>query len=68
VINVFPGPIDDEWNQLIMPPKLAPVALAKSIVDALRSGVEDVYPGDVAQEWFDRWRENPKALERELAL
>ena len=68
VINVFPGPIDDEWNQLIMPPKLAPVALAKSIVDALRSAVEDVYPGDVAQEWFDRWRENPKALERELAL
>jgi NAD(P)-dependent dehydrogenase (short-subunit alcohol dehydrogenase family) len=68
VINVFPGPIDDEWNQLIMPPKLAPAALAKSIVDALRSGVEDVYPGDVAQEWFERWRENPKALERELAL
>jgi NAD(P)-dependent dehydrogenase (short-subunit alcohol dehydrogenase family)/uncharacterized OB-fold protein len=67
VINVFPGPIDDEWNQLIMPPKLAPSALAKSIIDALRSGVEDVYAGDVAQEWFDRWRDNPKALERELA-
>jgi NAD(P)-dependent dehydrogenase (short-subunit alcohol dehydrogenase family) len=68
VINVFPGPIDDEWSQLILPPKVAPAALAKSIIDALRSGVEDVYPGDVAQEWFTRWRENPKALERELAL
>jgi NAD(P)-dependent dehydrogenase (short-subunit alcohol dehydrogenase family)/uncharacterized OB-fold protein len=67
VINVFPGPIDDEWSQLILPPKVPPAALAKSIVDALRSGVEDVYPGDVAQEWFTRWRENPKALERELA-
>jgi len=67
VINVFPGPIDDEWSQLILPPKVAPAALAKSIIDALRSGVEDVYPGDVAQEWFTRWRENPKALERELA-
>jgi NAD(P)-dependent dehydrogenase (short-subunit alcohol dehydrogenase family)/uncharacterized OB-fold protein len=67
VINVFPGPIDDEWNQLTMPPKLAPAALAKAVVDALRSGVEDVYAGDVAQEWFERWRENPKALERELA-
>jgi hypothetical protein len=67
VINVFPGPIDDEWNQLIMPPKLAPSALAQSIVDALRSGVEDVYAGDVAQEWFNRWRDNPKTLERELA-
>jgi NAD(P)-dependent dehydrogenase (short-subunit alcohol dehydrogenase family) len=67
VINVFPGPIDDEWSQLILPPKVPPAALAKSIIDALRSGVEDVYPGDVAQEWFTRWRENPKALERELA-
>jgi NAD(P)-dependent dehydrogenase (short-subunit alcohol dehydrogenase family)/uncharacterized OB-fold protein len=67
VINVFPGPVDDEWSQLIMPPKLAPAALARSIVDALRGSVEDVYPGDVAQEWFARWRDNPKALERELS-
>ena len=67
VINLFPGPIDDEWNQNMLPPKLAPAALAGTIVKALRDGVEDVYPGDVAQEWFERWRENPKVLERELA-
>ena len=67
VINLFPGPIDDEWNQLILPPKLAPAALATSVVNALRDGIEDVYPGDVAQDWFQRWRDNPKALERELA-
>jgi hypothetical protein len=34
---------------------------------ALQDGVEDVYPGDVAQEWLARWRDNPKALERELS-
>ncbi|MBS0451712.1 MAG: SDR family NAD(P)-dependent oxidoreductase [Proteobacteria bacterium] len=67
VINVFPGPIDDEWNQHVPPPKLAPSALANAIVKALRDGVEDVYPGDVAQEWLERWRDNPKVLERELA-
>jgi|SRR5579871_512791 len=67
VINIFPGPIDDEWNQLMPPPKLAPAALARAIVGALRDGVEDVYPGDVAQEWLARWRDNPKALEREVA-
>ena len=66
VVNVFPGPIDDEWNQLLPPPKLAPSALASAIVRALQQGVEDVYPGDVAQEWLARWRDNPKALEREL--
>ncbi|MBI3707011.1 MAG: SDR family NAD(P)-dependent oxidoreductase [Proteobacteria bacterium] len=67
VVNVFPGPIDDEWNQQLLPPKLAPAALAAAIVKALQDGIEDVYPGDVAQEWLARWRDNPKALERELA-
>jgi NAD(P)-dependent dehydrogenase (short-subunit alcohol dehydrogenase family)/uncharacterized OB-fold protein len=67
VVNVFPGPVDDEWNQLLPPPKLAPAALANAIVAALRDGIEDVFPGDVAQEWLERWRDNPKALERELS-
>jgi len=67
VINVFPGPIDDEWNQNLPPPKLGASQLASAIVKALRDGVEDVYPGDVAQEWLERWRDNPKVLERELA-
>ncbi|MBS0579200.1 MAG: SDR family NAD(P)-dependent oxidoreductase [Proteobacteria bacterium] len=67
VINVFPGPIEDEWNQLLPPPKLAPAALARAVIGALRDGVEDVYPGDVAQEWLARFRESPKVLERELA-
>jgi len=67
VINVFPGPLDDEWNQLLPPPKVTPAALANAIVRALQEGVEDVYPGDVAQEWLARWRDNAKALEKELS-
>ena len=66
VVNLFPGPIDDEWNQLTPPPKLSPDALAKAIVRALKDGVEDVYPGDVAQEWLERWHDDPKTLEREI--
>jgi NAD(P)-dependent dehydrogenase (short-subunit alcohol dehydrogenase family)/uncharacterized OB-fold protein len=66
VVNVFPGPIDDEWNQLVPPPKLAPAALAGAVVKALRDGVEDVYPGDVAQDIVTRFRESAKVLEREL--
>ena len=67
VLNVFPGPIDDEWSQNVPPPKLAPQALASAIVKALCDGVEDAYPGDIAQDWLARWRDNPKVLERELA-
>ena len=67
VINVFPGPIDDEWSQALPPPKLTPDSLAKAVVGALKDGLEDVYPGDVAQEWLLKWRESPKVLERELS-
>lgn len=66
VLNVFPGPLEDEANQWLPPPKLSPEALARAVVAALREGLEDLYPGDVAQEWLARLRENPKALEREL--
>jgi NAD(P)-dependent dehydrogenase (short-subunit alcohol dehydrogenase family)/uncharacterized OB-fold protein len=67
VINVFPGPIDDEWNQALPPPKIAPPRLAADIIEALRGGAEDVFAGEVAQDWLARWRDNPKGLERELA-
>jgi len=67
VVNVFPGPIDEAWNQNLPPPKLTPEAVAAAIVKALREGTEDVYPGDVAQEWLERWRDDPRVLERELA-
>ena len=66
VVNVFPGPIDHEWEQLTPPPRVSPAAIANAIVNALRDGTEDVYVGDVAQEFMARLRDNPKGLEREL--
>ncbi len=66
VVNVFSGPLDHEWEQLTPPPRVSPNAIAKAIVKALQDGVEDVYVGDVAQEFLARLEDNPKALEREL--
>ena len=63
----LPRPDRRRVEPALPPPKVAPAALAQAIVKALQEGVEDVYPGDVAQEWLARWRENPKVLERELA-
>ena len=68
VINIFPGPIDDEWHQTVPAPKVAPSAVASAIITALKDGVEVVYVGDVAREIFARWRDNPKAIEREGAV
>lgn len=66
VINLFPGPIDDDWDQLVLPPKITPAAVAAALVEALKGSVEDVYPGEVAQDWCARYLDNPKVLEREL--
>jgi short-subunit dehydrogenase len=66
VVNVFSGPIETEWFQTVPPPKVAPAALAKAVVAALRAGIEDTFVGDVAQDIRARLSVNPKALEREL--
>jgi len=66
VINVFSGPLETEWFQALPPPKVAPAALAKAVIDALRRGSEDVFVGEVAQDVRARLEVNPKALEREL--
>lgn len=66
VLNAFVGPTEDEWHQPLPPPKVAPAALAKSVIGALKDGLEEVFVGDVAKDLIDRWRAGPKILEREM--
>ena len=40
LMNVFVGPTEDEWHQPLPPPKVAPVALARSVVQGLIDGLE----------------------------
>jgi hypothetical protein len=54
------------WSQTVPPPPGAPRAIAQAIVSGLRSGLEEMYVGDVAEEIRQRLAANPKALEREL--
>ncbi len=68
VMNVFTGPTEDEWHQPLPPPKVMPAGLARSVVQGLRDGLEDVYCGDIAKEVAARHAENPKVLERELTM
>lgn len=66
VLNAFFGPLETEWFQTVPPPKLAPTALAKAVVAALKNGLEEIFVGDIAQDIRERLNANPKALEREL--
>jgi NAD(P)-dependent dehydrogenase (short-subunit alcohol dehydrogenase family)/uncharacterized OB-fold protein len=66
VLNAFFGPLETESYQTVPPPKLAPAALARAVVAALKEGLEDIFVGDIAQDIRERLDTNPKALEREL--
>lgn len=66
VMNVFVGPTEDDWHQELPPPKVLPPAIARSVVQGLKDGLEDVYCGDVAKDMIERFRAGPKILEREM--
>lgn len=66
MVNVYTGPTDDEWHQPLPPPKVAPAALARAIIEGLINGQEEVYCGDVARDLAERWQAGPGILEREL--
>jgi NAD(P)-dependent dehydrogenase (short-subunit alcohol dehydrogenase family)/uncharacterized OB-fold protein len=66
VMSVFTGPVDDDWRQPLPPPKVAPEAVAKAVVMALKQGIEESFVGDIARDVLAKWRDDPKTLEREL--
>lgn len=69
VMNVFFGPTEeDDWYQPLPPPRVTSGALARSIVDGLQKGLEDVWCGDIAKDMRDRFRRDPKVLEREMTF
>ena len=69
VMNVFFGPTEeDEWYQQLPPPKVTSNALGRAVVDGLNRGLEDVWCGNIAQDFRDRFRRDPKVLEREMTM
>lgn len=67
VLNAFLGPLDDEWHQLVPPPKLEPPTVARAVLRGLKDGLEELHVGPVAEEIARRLAENPKEIEREIA-
>lgn len=67
LLTAFVGPTEDPWFQSFPQPKVTGKVLADGIVAALLRGQEEAVIGDLARDLMDRLRENPKAVERELA-
>jgi len=66
VIGVMPGFVDTDMARRVTSPKLHPDAIGASIVEALRNGIEDVYPGPAAA-IASSLLEDPKGVERQFA-
>mmetsp|Transcript_3448 Transcript_3448/g.5741 ORF Transcript_3448/g.5741 Transcript_3448/m.5741 type:complete len:258 (+) Transcript_3448:183-956(+) len=67
VIGVYPGPIDTDLAAKIPMDKVSPSVIAKAVVNALKTGTEDVFPDPTAVEVHEAWQADAKALERKMA-
>jgi NAD(P)-dependent dehydrogenase (short-subunit alcohol dehydrogenase family) len=67
VTGVFPGAVDTRMTEGVPVPKITPAEAARGALDAVESGTEEIYPSQMAEGWFARFRADPKALERELS-
>ena len=67
VINTFAGPLEQDWHDSVLPPKVTPERLARDIVAGLLAGQQDLYIGDVARDVAERFEDDAKLLEMELA-
>jgi NAD(P)-dependent dehydrogenase (short-subunit alcohol dehydrogenase family)/uncharacterized OB-fold protein len=68
VVNALTGPLDDEWHQLVPPPKMPATTVARRIVAGLQQGREDIPIGAVAEEISERLAENQKEIERAIKI
>ena len=66
VVGVYPGAVDTTMSADFPPPKISPRAVAEATVAAIRAGLEDVYPCQMAQNIYHGLRQDPKVEEREL--
>jgi NAD(P)-dependent dehydrogenase (short-subunit alcohol dehydrogenase family) len=56
VIGVYPGPMDTAMSASLPVPKVSPEVVATAIMSALVSRDDEIFPGDMAQEFYAKWR------------
>ncbi len=67
VIGVYPGPVDTAMAAGVPMDKVAPIAVAKQVLQAVETGIEDVYPDPVSQSVFSVIADPLKAVEKQFA-
>lgn len=67
VVAVMPGTVDTNMSKAFPPPKVAPEEVVRAALQAIVDDVEDVYPGEQAQDMEAQLLADPKAVEKWMA-
>ncbi|WP_239118229.1 SDR family oxidoreductase [Paractinoplanes ferrugineus] len=67
VHGVFPGAVDTDMIRAFDMPKADPADVARTILDGVEAGAEDIFPDPMARDGHRTWRTDPKILERQMA-
>jgi len=67
VIAVMPGAVDTDMSRDFPPPKMPASEVANAVLDGVEQGLEEVYPGEMADGMNQGLASDPKAVEKELA-
>ena len=65
VVGVYPGPVDTDMARDFPSDKAVPAEVIRTILQAVESGQEDVYPDATAQGLHENIMADPKAVEKE---
>ena len=66
VYTILLGPIDDEWHQNILPPKITHTQIARATIESLINGQEITAVGNVAKDILSRWKIDPLLAIKEM--
>lgn len=67
VVGVYPGPVDTDMAANIDLDKTSPNEVAKTILDGIETGVEDIYPDPASTEMHGGLLGDPKAVEKQVS-
>jgi peptide/nickel transport system ATP-binding protein len=68
VVAVMPGAVDTDMSKDFPPPKMPATEVAIAMLDGLEQGLEEVYPGEMANGLNQGLSADPKAVEKELSV
>lgn len=67
VAGVYPGPVDTDMTKGFPMDKDSPENVAKSIIDGLSEGKEDIFPDAMSSQVGPGYAQDPKGVERQFA-